>query len=70
MFSGSQHTTVAAASQAGYEPVKGFAPITFLFNSVVALASHPDLIRMPEARQRRLLQSVRKAYPDAIVLST
>ena len=37
---------------------------------VVALAAQPDLIRMPEARQRRLLQSVRKAYPDAIVLST
>ncbi len=44
VFSGSQHTTVAAASQAGYEPVKGFAPITFLFNSVTALtvpANHP-----------------------------
>jgi tripartite-type tricarboxylate transporter receptor subunit TctC len=37
VFSGSQHATVAAVGNAGYEPVKGFAPITFLFNSVVVL---------------------------------
>jgi tripartite-type tricarboxylate transporter receptor subunit TctC len=42
VFSGSQHATVAAASQAGYEPVKGFAPITFLFNSVTALTVPAD----------------------------
>ena len=38
VFSGSQHATVPAVSQAHYDPVKGFAPITFLFNSVVVLA--------------------------------
>ncbi len=38
VFSGSQHATVAATSQAAYEPVKGFTPVTLLFNSVVVLA--------------------------------
>jgi tripartite-type tricarboxylate transporter receptor subunit TctC len=38
VFSGSQHATVPAIGPAPYEPVKGFAPITFLFNSVVVLA--------------------------------
>lgn len=38
VFSGSQHATVAATSQAAYEPVKGWSPITLLFNSVVVLA--------------------------------
>ncbi len=37
VFSGSQHATVAATSQAAYEPVKGWSPITLLFNSVVVL---------------------------------
>ena len=44
VFSGSQHATIAATSQASYEPVKGFTPITLLFNSVVVLtvpANHP-----------------------------
>jgi tripartite-type tricarboxylate transporter receptor subunit TctC len=36
VFSGSQHATVAAMGSAPYEPVKGFAFVTFLFNSVVA----------------------------------
>ena len=37
VFSGSQHATVPAVSNANYEPVKGFSPITYLFNSVVVL---------------------------------
>ncbi len=37
VFSGSQHATVPAVSNATYEPVKGFSPITYLFNSVVVL---------------------------------
>src|SRR6187401_2461239 len=42
VFSGSQHATVAAAGPAPYEPVKGFAPVTLLFNSVVALTVPAD----------------------------
>ena len=42
VFSGSQHATVPAAGNAPYEPVKGFAPVTFLFNSVVVLAVPAD----------------------------
>jgi tripartite-type tricarboxylate transporter receptor subunit TctC len=42
VFSGSQHATVPAAGPANYEPVKGFAPITFLFNSVVVLTVPAD----------------------------
>jgi len=37
VFSGSPHATVPAAGKAGYDPVTGFAPVTFLFNSVVVL---------------------------------
>ena len=33
VFSGSQHATVPAVSNAPYDPVKGFSPITYLFNS-------------------------------------
>jgi len=42
VFSGSQHATVPASGNASYEPVKGFAPVTFLFNSVVVLAVPTD----------------------------
>ena len=42
VFSGSQHATVPAAGNAPYEPVKGFAPVTFLFNSVVVLTVPDD----------------------------
>ena len=42
VFSGSQHATVPAAGNAPYEPVKGFAPVTFLFNSVVVLTVPED----------------------------
>jgi tripartite-type tricarboxylate transporter receptor subunit TctC len=42
VFSGSQHATVAAMGSAPYDPVKGFAFITVLFNSVVAFTVPPD----------------------------
>ena len=42
VFSGSQHATVPAVSNAAYEPVKGFSPITYLFNSVVVLTVPAD----------------------------
>jgi tripartite-type tricarboxylate transporter receptor subunit TctC len=42
VFSGSQHATVAAMGSAPYDPVKGFAFITVLFNSVVAFVAPPD----------------------------
>jgi tripartite-type tricarboxylate transporter receptor subunit TctC len=42
VFSGSQHATVAAMGSAPYDPVKGFAFITVLFNSVVAFVVPPD----------------------------
>jgi tripartite-type tricarboxylate transporter receptor subunit TctC len=42
VFSGSQHATVPAAGNATYEPVKGFAAVTFLFNSVVVLTVPAD----------------------------
>ncbi len=42
VFSGSQHATVPAVSNATYDPVKGFAPITYLFNSVVVLTVPAD----------------------------
>ena len=37
VFSGSQHATVPAVSTVSYDPVKGIAAITYLFNSVVVL---------------------------------
>jgi tripartite-type tricarboxylate transporter receptor subunit TctC len=42
VFSGSQHATIPASGNAPYEPVKGFSPVTFLFNSVVVLAVPAD----------------------------
>jgi tripartite-type tricarboxylate transporter receptor subunit TctC len=42
VFSGSQHATIPAAGQANYDPVKGFAAVTFLFNSVVVLTVPAD----------------------------
>ena len=42
VFSGSQHATVPAVGNAGYEPVKGFSPITYLFNAVVVLTVPAD----------------------------
>ena len=42
VFSGSQHATVPAVGTATYDPVKGFSPITYLFNSVVVLTVPAD----------------------------
>jgi tripartite-type tricarboxylate transporter receptor subunit TctC len=42
VFSGSQHATIPASGNAPYEPVKGFSPVTFLFNSVVVLTVPAD----------------------------
>ena len=42
VFSGSQHATVPAVGNATYDPVKGFSPITYLFNSVVVLTVPHD----------------------------
>lgn len=42
VFSGSQHATVPAVGSAPYDPVKGFTPITYLFNSVVVLTVPAD----------------------------
>jgi tripartite-type tricarboxylate transporter receptor subunit TctC len=42
VFSGSQHATVPAVSNANYDPVKGFSPITYLFNAVVVLTVPAD----------------------------
>ena len=42
VFSGSQHATVPAVGNAPYDPVKGFSPVTYLFNSVVVLTVPAD----------------------------
>jgi len=57
VFSGSQHATVAAMGSAPYDPVKGFAFITVLFNSVVAFVVPPD---SPAPTLDELFESGRK----------
>ena len=42
VFSGSQHATVPALQSAPYEPVKGFQPVTLLFNIVTLLVVPAD----------------------------
>src|SRR4029078_8353439 len=42
VFSGSQHATVPAVGNAPYDPVKGFSPITYLFNVVAVLTVPAD----------------------------
>ena len=66
MFSGSQHATVPAVSQANYEPVKGFAPITFLFNSVVVLAVPAD----SPAKSLAELQDYGRKKPGGLTFGT
>lgn len=65
VFSGSQHATVAATSQSAYEPVKGFSPITLLFNSVVVLtvpASGPATLAQ--------LHEIGRTRPDGLTFGT
>src|SRR5262245_35162755 len=66
VFSGSQHATVPAVSQANYEPVKGFAPITFLFNSVVVLAVPAD----SPAKSLAELQDYGRKKPGGLTFGT
>lgn len=66
VFSGSQHATIAATSQASYEPVKGFTPVTLLFNSVVVLtvpANHP-------AKTLAELHDIGRAKADGLTFGT
>ena len=66
VFSGAQHATVAATSQASYEPVKGFTPITLLFNSVVLLtvpANHP-------AKTLAQLHEIGRGRPEGLTFGT
>jgi tripartite-type tricarboxylate transporter receptor subunit TctC len=66
IFSGSQHATVAAASQAPYDPVKGFAPITFLFNSVLALSVPAD----SPAQTMEELHKIGRTKPGGLLFGT
>jgi tripartite-type tricarboxylate transporter receptor subunit TctC len=66
VFSGSQHATVPAVSPANYEPVKGFAPITFLFNSVVVLAVPAD----SPAKSLAELQDYGRKKPGGLTFGT
>ena len=61
VFSGSQHATVPATGQAYYEPVKGYAPITFLFNSVVVLVVPAD---SPRGRCRSCMTWAARSQAD------
>src|SRR5262245_8664831 len=66
VFSGSQHATVPASGNASYDPVKGFAPVTFLFNSVVALtvpAGSP-------AQSMKELQELGRRKPGGLTFGT
>jgi tripartite-type tricarboxylate transporter receptor subunit TctC len=66
VFSGSQHATVPAAGNATYEPVKGFAPVTFLFNSVVALTVPAD----SPARSMKELNEWGRKKPGGLTFGT
>jgi tripartite-type tricarboxylate transporter receptor subunit TctC len=66
VFSGSQHATVPAAGQASYEPVKGFTPITFLFNSVVALTVPAD----SPAKTMKQLHELGRTKPGGLTFGT
>ena len=66
VFSGSQHATVPAVGNAGYDPVKGFAPVTFLFNSVVVLAVPPE----SPARSMQELHTLGRSKPGGLTFGT
>jgi tripartite-type tricarboxylate transporter receptor subunit TctC len=66
VFSGSQHATVPATSNVNYEPVKGFAPVTFLFNSVVALTVPVD----SPAHSMKELHELGRKKPGGLTFGT
>jgi tripartite-type tricarboxylate transporter receptor subunit TctC len=66
VFSGSQHATVPASGNATYEPIKGFAPVTFLFNSVVALTVPAD----SPARSMKDLHELGRTKPGGLTFGT
>jgi tripartite-type tricarboxylate transporter receptor subunit TctC len=66
VFSGSQHATVPAGGNASYEPVKGFAPVTFLFNSVVVLAVPTD----SPAQSMKELHELGRKKPGGLTFGT
>ncbi len=66
VFSGSQHATVPAVSNAGYEPVKGFSPITYLFNSVVVLTVPAD----SPAKTLTELHDIGRKKPGGLTVGT
>jgi tripartite-type tricarboxylate transporter receptor subunit TctC len=66
VFSGSQHATVPAAGNAPYEPVKGFAPVTFLFNSVVVLTVPEDSL----AKTMAELHDLGRKKPGGLTFGT
>ena len=66
VFSGSQHATVPAVSNATYEPVKGFSPITYLFNSVVVLTVPAD----SPAKTMKDLHELGRTKPGGLTFGT
>ena len=66
VFSGSQHATVPAVSNATYEPVKGFSPITYLFNSVVVLTVPGD----SPAKTMKELHELGRTKPGGLTFGT
>jgi tripartite-type tricarboxylate transporter receptor subunit TctC len=66
VFSGSQHATIPASGNAPYEPVKGFAPVTFLFNSVVVLTVPDD----SPANTMKELHDLGRTKPGGLTFGT
>ena len=66
VFSGSQHATVPAVSNANYDPVKGFSPITYLFNSVVVLTVPAD----SPAKTMKELHELGRTKPGGLTFGT
>jgi tripartite-type tricarboxylate transporter receptor subunit TctC len=66
VFSGSQHATVPAVSNANYDPVKGFSPITYLFNSVVVLTVPAD----SSAKTMAELHEIGRKKPGGLTFGT
>jgi tripartite-type tricarboxylate transporter receptor subunit TctC len=66
VFSGSQHATVPAVGNAGYDPVNGFSPITYLFNRVVVLTVPTDL----PAKTMLELHDIGRKRPGGLTFGT